>query len=400
MSFNLLSNAFKYIGDGGSITLSVSQKEVHPFLQTVDIVISDNGPGIAAEEQERIFELFYQGPDQKGAGSGSGIGLALSAKLMKMHHGNIRVMSKPGEGASFIMSFPISRHAYATDELFESGLPHPAGISRETSDAGITPEPALDKASSKRKTILIIEDDDDQRAYIKDCLAVEFDVKDEPDAEHGFETAARTRPDVIITDLMMPGMNGIALSRKLKADKRTSHIPVIIHSVKNGAATFEEALEAGADDIISKPFDYRLLGLKIYNLLRSRQDLLASTYRDQLLQPAEPIIPSDDEVLLKTILELVEDNMSDPDFGVEKLARLAAMSRMNLHRKLHAVTGKTASELIREIRMKKAGRIMASGNMRVTDVMYEVGIASNYHFNKYFKEMYGMSAKDFMKKDK
>ncbi len=211
------------------------------------------------------------------------------------------------------------------------------------------------------------------------------------------ETTIKLQPDLVIADIMMPELNGIDLCKKLKADIKTRHIPVIIHSVKNYCVTLPQVLEAGADDFIMKPFDYKMLSLKINNILESRKHLLINTYKEKLIQPSIIEIPSEQEELLKDIFRVVEKNMSDSDFNVEKLCQLMAMSRMNLHRKLHAITGKAASEFIREVRMKRAGQLLASGSKRISEVMYETGISSNYHFNKYFKEMYGVSPKEYIR---
>lgn len=391
--FNLLSNAFKYITDKGKIKVDLTLRHSgNP--EHAQIIVTDSGPGIPTEEHENIFNLFYQGKKQEGAGNG--IGLALCRKLTELHHGYLRVESEEGKGASFILSFPIEKKAYETQEIFKQvEIPSPnEAVKSPLMHVNESPEPIN---SDIRKTILLIEDDYDQRAYIEECLSNEFDIKVEDNALKGFETAVKAKPDIIILDIMMPGMTGIALSKKLKSDIRTLHIPVIIHSIKNSGAILQEALEAGADDIVPKPFDYHLLSIKINNIICSRKSLLKSTYKEQLTQPAVISIPSEEEELLKTILTLVEENMSDPGFGVEKLARLVAMSRMNLHRKLHTFTGKTASELIREIRIKRAGQLLNTGSMRISEVMYEIGISSNYHFNKYFKEMYGMTAKEYIK---
>ncbi|MES2732277.1 MAG: two-component regulator propeller domain-containing protein [Bacteroidota bacterium] len=382
--FNILSNAFQYTPEAGSIIITLAVDTTNALDPQALISIQDSGSGIEQEDQDKVFDLFYQG--KKHTPSGSGIGLALSKKLIEMHQGTIRLESTPGKGTRFTVSFPISRYRYPQESLYENEQLLP--FTAPSPDNVLANHPA-------RRSVLLVEDHEDLRAYMKECIGAQFRVMEAADGLIGLELAGKHQPDIIITDLMMPHLDGIAFCRKIKADVRTSHIPVLIHSVKNTGLTLQEAMQAGADDFIAKPFDYSMLAIKMHNILASRQQLLMGVYKDKLMSPSYVSVPSLEEELLKKILRITEQNMADPEFNVESLCHHLGMSRMHLHRKLHAIVGKTASEFIREVRMKRSGQLLGSGSKRISEVMYEVGIASNTHFNKYFREMYGVSPKEY-----
>ncbi|MES2733802.1 MAG: two-component regulator propeller domain-containing protein [Bacteroidota bacterium] len=386
--FNLLSNAFKYTPPGGQITVSLTVRQVQAQEQWAEISIRDTGSGIAPDEREKVFELFYQSKKQDKAGSG--IGLALSQQLMKMHQGNIRLeetsTSSLGNGAHFTLTFPISYGSYQQEHRYESE--HPAAFPSPPVLPSVTPD-------LHSYSVLLVEDHDDLRTYIKECLIDHFRVIEAPDGVIGLALASKHQPDIIITDLMMPQLDGIGFCQQIKAGSRTRHIPVLVHSVKNTGITLQQVLQAGADDFIAKPFDYAMLVLKINNILSCRKQLLNGIYKDQLISPAPIEVPSYDVELLKRILKETENQMADPEFSVEKLCHQLGMSRMHLHRKLHALVGKTTSEFIREVRLKRAAQLLASGSKRISEVMQEVGFISNTHFTRYFKEMYGVSPKDY-----
>ncbi|RYY62377.1 MAG: response regulator [Chitinophagaceae bacterium] len=390
--FNLLSNAFNHTETDGKIIVATVTRDLQAAGSITEISVTDSGTGIPDTEIAHVFDLFYQGKQQKN--TGSGIGLNLAKRLAELHKGSLVVQSKLGEGAAFIFSFPGEKSGYDPAELKDPvGQPLPGPATRRPSD----PQPAGTSGSPRKKRILIVEDEEDQFSYMQECLGDEFEIDRAPDGQTGLNKALKTKPELILTDIMMPGMSGIELSRKLKENASTRHIPVIIHSVKNTSQTIRQAFESGAEDIITKPYDYNNLKVKINNIILSRTNLIMNGMKDDLIQPADVNIPSDQEDLIKSVLKIVEENMTDPEFSVDKLAKLSAMSRMSLHRKLHAITGKTASEIIREIRMKRAAQLLQSGSKRITEVMYEVGISSNFHFNKYFRELYGMTPKDYIK---
>ncbi|SDG59087.1 Signal transduction histidine kinase [Dyadobacter soli] len=387
IAFNLVSNAFKYTPSGGTVTLSVSREECDGPAYAC-VAVRDNGPGIGADEQGKIFEMYYQSEGHHS--QGTGIGLSLSKSLVEMHGGWIDLDSSPGKGSEFRVTFPIDRAHFAAESIAaaeQSDVPAPA--------TGTAQRRKKNSIDFSRKSVLLIEDNDDQREYLRDCLAPHFHVLDSAGGQEGIEIARKYQPDIVITDLMMPVIDGMGVCRELKSHAKTSHIPVIVHSIRNSAQTIREALQAGADDFIAKPFDYSVLVLKIHNILRSSNQLMLNVKNEEISGPTSIVVPSLDQELLKKIVAIVEKNMAESDFTVEKLCDEIGMSRMNLHRRLHGLIGKSASEFIREIRIKRAAQLLASGSMRISEVMDEVGISSNSHFNKYFREVYNISPKEF-----
>ncbi len=378
--FNLLSNAFKYTPSGGKIAVSLEAD-----AKQATITVQDTGIGIQQEEQDRIFEMYYQSTAHFN--SGTGIGLSLSKKLVEMHYGEISLVSDGNSGSKFTVVFPIAREGFQAEDIRE--------IMEPAKEDDTSPEP--EHIHISKKTVLIIEDNEDQRAYLRECLTAHFHVLDAANGAEGVEIAQKMLPDIIITDLMMPAMDGMDVCRKVKSNAKTAHIPVIVHSINNTGQSVKNALLAGADDFIAKPYDYAMLTLKINNILRSKNQLLLNMHKQTLSSPAEVSIPSVDKELLEKIVSYVEQNMADNQLSVEKIADHIGMSRMNLHRRLHAILGKTASEFIREIRIKRAGQLLATGSKRISEVMFEIGISSNAHFNKYFKEMYGIAPKEYIK---
>ncbi|MBO9154735.1 two-component regulator propeller domain-containing protein [Chitinophaga sp. GCM10012297] len=377
--FNLLANAFKYTPENGEVEVTLTVTGAEGLSPEAHITFRDTGTGIDPEEIGQIFDMFYQG--KKQSSFGSGIGLALSKKLIELHHGNIEVSSIENAGATFKISFPVGLHSFPPGEIYK-----PEKVQQQTVPV---------KKEKNRRSFLIIEDNEEQLAYIREHVSEQFQVYEARDGQTGLEYAIKYQPDVILTDLMMPRMDGISLCRQLKSHAGTSHIPVIVHSVRNGNEALQQALEAGADDFIGKPCDYRLLLLKIHNILQSDQRLMANLYKQNIATPAEMEIPDADAELLKQVIGIIEKNISDPGFSVEALSQQVTMSRMHLHRRLHDIIGKTASELIRQIRMKRAAQLLAKGSMRISEVMAEVGISNYNLFNKYFKDMYGQAPKNY-----
>lgn len=381
--FNLISNAFKYTPSGGRIAVELKIEN-----EQATIKIQDTGIGIHDEEREKIFEMYYQSSTHYN--SGTGIGLSLSKKLIEMHGGDIKLETALNSGSKFTITFPIRKDCFKPENIQETNI-------AKNELAGDAQTQVRDGINFSKKSILIIEDNDDQRAYLKECLLPHFHVLDAANGIDGVEIAQKLLPDIIITDLMMPSLDGTDVCRRIKSSARTSHIPVIVHSINNTSQSVKNALLAGADDFIAKPYDYAMLTLKVNNILKSKNQLVLNIHKQDLSSPSEVNIPSLDKELLSKIVSYVEQNMADNNLSVEKICEHIGMSRMNLHRRLHAIVGKTASEFIREIRIKRAGQLLASGSKRISEVMFEIGISSNAHFNKYFKEMYGMSPKEYIK---
>lgn len=244
--------------------------------------------------------------------------------------------------------------------------------------------------------MLIVEDNADMSAYIESCLKEHFRIAVAPDGGAGLALAQKLKPDVVISDLMMPVMDGIEFTRRMKENPRTNFIPIIVHSVKEDQQSIREALTAGAQEYIIKPFEAENLIFRIRNLLSSREHFARKLRTETITEPTAVELPSDDEQLLRRLSAVVEANIQNPLFDIEYLAGELHMSRMQLYRRMQRIAGgRTVSEIIRDIRIKRAAQLLASGGMRVSEVMVEVGMNNQYRFTKYFQEAYGMTPKEY-----
>jgi signal transduction histidine kinase/ligand-binding sensor domain-containing protein/AraC-like DNA-binding protein len=402
---NLLSNAFKFTKKGGKVSLIIETASNSGVVQTVTVTIKDTGVGMLVNEQSKIYEPFFQG--KHGIGKGTGIGLSLSKSLVELHHGKISFESAPGEGTSFVFTFPVMRSEYVEHEInsFVDSHSNNAGITqRTTQDTSEEPESQMIKSvsvpddRSNKFKVLIIEDDQDLRNYITDCLSCEFKVFSANDGIEGTKVAQKVLPNIIVSDLIMPDMDGIELCKNIKSNTRTSHIPVIIHSIKANNKSYQDAMEAGAHDFIGKPMDYNILIMKIRNILFANENLIAATEKERIITPDKLDVPSLEAEFLNKVKMIIEKHISDPSFGGDRLSSEMAMSRMQLHRKLHDILGKTTSELIREIKMLRAKQLLSTGSKRISEVMDDVGISSYSLFSKHFEHVFEISPKEFLKK--
>ena len=317
---NLLSNALKFTQEGGAIEVSL---RVRPEASRTNLAISvsDTGPGISAEHLPRIFDRFYRA-DETHATEGTGIGLALTKELVELHHGEIAAQSTPGKGSVFTVTFPIEESAYRRDEIIEPPL---QGGKLELPLAVVSPLGAGDSPTSQspkgKPIVLIVEDNTDLRRYIREFLETDYAVHEAKDGKEGYDQAIERVPDIIISDLMMPKMDGMQLCRALKEDVRTSHIPVILLTARAGTESKIEGLETGADDYVTKPFDSKELMARVRNLIEQRRLLRSKFSAGVVLKPGEVAVTSLDEALLKKVMAAVEKNMGNEDFGVDDLAQ-------------------------------------------------------------------------------
>lgn len=405
---NIMSNAVKHTPPKGSIYINVNEEKQDGVIFAV-ISIRDTGRGIPAEELAKIFEMFYRA--RNASVEGTGIGLSYVKSLLNLHKGDIRVESIPDEGTCFTFRFPVNVEAYAGEQISETidlDFNHQSmgpfidedfddDISLiDEEDNSISLE-AEEEDKRQRKTILVVEDNVDLRLYIKDCLAQHHNVLEASNGEEGIKMAKREQPDLIITDLMMPIMDGIEFSRALKADAQTRHIPIFVHSVKSDEIALKEAMDAGAEDFIAKPYNYATLIKKIKNFFRTREQLVARVQAEAMFKPTKPDIPSSDEELIQRIQKIIEENLSNQSFGVELLADRIGMSRMQLNRRIVSYTGLQPSALIRDVRLQRAAQLLKSGEKRISEVMWETGFNNHSRFNMYFKMKYGVGVKDYQK---
>lgn len=397
---NLLSNAFKFTGQGGTIAINLSlifDDDNEDFSledkekQFIEIVVKDTGKGIPSRNINQIFQRFTQLDDQKD-NSGTGIGLALVKELIKLHHGKIFVNSKPGKGSKFTIHIPYLPHLNKTSTETEQVMVN----KNEPSDNDVHSLELKDKLQSN--IMLIVEDNSDVRRFISAHFQGKFTIIEAKNGDQGWKTALEFIPDIIISDVIMPSVDGYELCRRIKNDERTSHIPVLLLTALHSKEHEIKGLTTGADDFITKPFDLSVLEVKVQNLLSIRNSLREKYSSTVVLEPTNVVLTSPDERFLNKAMEVVEANISDCELDIESFAIKVGVSRMQLYRKLHALTNMTVKEFIRHIRLQRATQLLVQDKMNVSEVAYEVGFKDLSHFRKCFKREYGMSATEYVEK--
>lgn len=398
--FNLLSNALKYTPAGGEIFVSLKDEGANLRLD-----VRDTGKGISQDEADKIFERFFQA---KGAASGTGIGLALVKSFVELHHGEARVESEPGKGSDFIVVIPREQEGdsqviHNDVDIVDNSVNASASTGKNVVDESVLQYiddgdrshgkvQQLVSENTNRPTVLVIDDNTDIRQYERTLLQDEYIVLEAADGKEGLAVALKEVPDLVICDVMMPVMDGLELTERLKTNTATSHIPVIMLTAKNLEEHRAEGYEHGADSYITKPFHSKVLLARIENLLRQRQ-LLKNLY--QGAQEAEKEISEShledrDKQFLKQLQAIIQKNLSDSEFGVEDMGQQIGLSRVQLYRKVKAMTGSSVVDLLRKARLAKARRLLETRSMSVSEVAYEVGFSAPSYFTKCFKEEYGM----------
>jgi signal transduction histidine kinase/DNA-binding response OmpR family regulator len=380
---NLLSNAFKYTPEKGTVSVIVEMDD-----NRLRLSVEDNGPGIAKKELDKIFDRFYQveGTEDKG----TGIGLALVKELVDLYRGQISVSSEPGKGSRFRVSLPIDKNAFKENELvYGEWKSEENFISRNVDEK----EEMISNQSTSGllPLLLVVEDNNDLRRFICETVQQNYQVTEAKNGQEGFEKAMAEIPDVIISDVMMPVMDGFAMTGRIKKDERTSHIPVILLTAKAGQQHKIEGLETGADDYLTKPFDAKELLVRIQNLIDQRKLLRKKFAGNIQLKPSEISVKSIDEIFLTNVMQAIEKNMEEEEFGVEELAKKVTMSRSQLHRKLIALIDKPPSDLIRQTRLLRAKELLQKKASTPSEVAFKVGFSSHTYFSKCFKEEFGIS---------
>ena len=379
--YNLLGNAFKFSRDGVQITFVAEYTEYG-----LQIKVSDAGKGIPEENLPFIFNRFYQADSSNTRDSGgSGIGLSLSKNLVELMDGTITVMSEVEKGTQFIVQLPIQEIKTRQNKIIE-----PTPFTKKIE----VPKPFAFSPKDQRNvpTILLVEDNSDMRHFIKEQLIGFYKVEEAFDGSTGLRKAVSNPPDLIITDLMMPKMDGIELCKELKTDINTSHIPVIMLTAKAGMDNKIEGLETGADDYLTKPFDVKELLVRTKNLIQQRQNLRELfSNKEVRIDPKKVTVNSIDEKFLEQVLALLEANYSKSDFGVPQMQDSLAMSKTQLHRKLKALTNEAPGELLRNFRLRRAAQLLSQKADSVTQIAYRVGFNNLSYFAKCFKELYGVA---------
>ena len=381
--FNLLSNAFKYTQDNGTVNVKLIYTPRSGAEDgTLAIEVQDNGIGIPADKHEKIFERFFQTDvPESMVNQGTGIGLAITKEFVRLHNGVITVKSEPEKGTCFTVLLPAQK----IHEPSVHSITNPLLIEEE--EQIIFEET---QRNGKRKTIIIVEDNEDLRFYLKENLRGQYHVEEATNGKEGWEKIKLTNPDLVVSDIMMPLMDGIELAKKIKTDTLTAHIPVILLTAMGSEEKQIEGFQVGVNDYITKPFTFEILASRIKNLL-AQQKLLQKKFQRQIeVNPSEVTITPVDEKFLKQTLEVVEKNMDNPDFSVEDFSREMYMSRVSLYKKILSLTGKAPLEFIRSIRLKRAAQLLEKSGMSIAEIAYEVGFNNPKNFTKYFKEEFKM----------
>ena len=398
--FNLLSNALKYTPAGGDIFVSLKDEG-----EKLRLDVRDTGKGIEKEEADKIFERFFQA---KGAASGTGIGLALVKSFVELHHGQVWVESELGKGSDFIVEIPREQvDKSLVIHMDDEGVDNSVSASY-SKDKSVVDESVLQyiddgerkcgkvqqlvSENTNKPTVLVIDDNNDIRQYEHTLLQDDYIVIEAVDGKEGLEIAKKEVPDLVICDVMMPVMDGLEFTEQLKTNTATSHIPVIMLTAKNLEEHRAEGYEHGADSYITKPFHSKVLLARIENLLKQRKLLkhLFQGSKEAEQEIAESHLEDRDKQFLKQLHSIIQKNLSDSEFGVEDIGKQIGLSRVQLYRKVKAMTGSSVVDLLRKARLAKAKRLLESRSMSVSEVAYDVGFSAPSYFTKCFKDEYGM----------
>lgn len=401
---NLLSNAFKFTLEGGEIEFIARyiHKEHVSAPLFLELIVKDTGTGISAKKLHKIFDRFYQIEESgRSENIGTGIGLSLARDLTRMMHGDITVQSEQGIGSTFLVHFPLGKnHLNEAEFIILDKFPEMIGlepvIHYDLNDSMKTGKNIKDERG--KPVILIVDDNRDLRVQLNDHLETDYSIREAVDGIAGFKKAVEIIPDLIITDLMMPKMDGIELCEKLKMDENTSHIPIIMLTAKDTVEDKITGLQTGADDYIPKPFNMAELRARVANLMKQREKLRALFSREITLEPKDISITSLDEKFLNKAISLVEEHMNDENYSLTLFRQEMNLSRSTLSRKLYGLTGQAPTEFIRTIRLKRAASLLKQNFGNVTEVSLEVGFNNLSYFNRSFKKLFGMSPSEFSKK--
>ncbi|MFC2141137.1 ATP-binding protein [Acidobacteriota bacterium] len=402
---NLLINAIKFTPAGGKITVTCTRnptKKVNFPSGSVKISVSDTGLGIPGEKLAGIFDRFYQSESTyEHYHKGFGIGLAIAKELVELHHGTINVHSTKGQGTEFVIELPLGDQHLKPDEIIDlteesvsppgpGEIPTPDMVKAEKEEA--EPEEEIEREitaeEAAKDIILVVEDSVDMRNYIRGSLEPQYQVVEAIDGRDGIEKASQIIPDLIISDIMMPETDGYELCRVLKNNRDTSHIPIILLTAKASEENILQGLELGADDYVTKPFSTHLLYARIKNLVDLRRHLQQTIYREMTMKPDKTSVSNIDKEFVKDLQEVINKNISDPEFNVEELCKRLYMGRTTLYRKILALTGEPPTEFIRSYRLKRGAELLKKGRGSVLEVAFEVGFSSANYFTKCFKKKF------------
>lgn len=393
--FNLLSNAFKFTPPGGSITVELEKNEgiTTSDEPTIRLTIIDTGIGIDHGDQLKIFDRFFQSNSSSAIlNQGSGIGLSITKEFVKMHGGYITVKSEKGRGSSFIVDLPFVPMEKTEELLIDFSSPTLISLEDRNEDTNTT----LPLDSNEVPSVLLVEDNEDFRSYLSENLKSFYRVYEASNGREGWQKALSHHPQVIVSDVSMPYMDGIELCLKLKADKRTSHIPILLLTALTAEEEQLRGLETGANDYMTKPFNFEILSAKIKNLLQLNRTFKATYSKQIKLQTSEVSTESAADKLLKEVGRYIEDNLNNPNLSVEDLSKQIGMSRSSLYHKILELTGLSPVEYIRSVKLEKAAILLEKSDLNISQIAYKVGFATPNYFGRSFKAKFNMSASEFM----
>ena len=393
--YNLLSNAFKYTPNEGKISIEVYNKKdpsnsINEFLE---ISVKNTGHGIDKKNLASIFDRFYQGNDQsEDSQAGSGVGLSLVKNLIELHKGYVSAHSKKEEYTEFIIGIPIN-DIYPEEDKLPSKLNEDLKKKNSFSPSiNIVKDKEL---LSHQHNLLVVEDNDDLRNFLRDTLASDYNVTTAENGEIGLELVKKNKPHIVISDVIMPKMTGLELCKAIKSDSKISHIPVILLTARTAISSQLDGYHTGANDFISKPFNIKVLKSKINNLLSSMDSIKNYSRKEVLLKDTELNNNSADEKFLENLSNYIRDNITDVDLNVNKTSKALGYSRVQLYRKVKAITNKTAVHFIRDFRLSVAAKLLEQDNYNINEICYKVGFQDVSYFRKSFKKKYEMSATQY-----
>jgi signal transduction histidine kinase/DNA-binding response OmpR family regulator len=382
--FNLLGNAIKYTSEGGKVILEGDRTD-----NMFRFSVNNSGTYLTESQRSKIFERFYQSDSQN---PGTGIGLALTQELVELHKGTISVTSTEASGTTFMVSIPVDRNTYSEYEVLSEALQkmdnQEVTLSEEIIEQHInTPDDA--------PILLVADDNAEIRNYVASIFESTYQIRTAPDGKSGYDLATEEIPDIVISDVMMPQLDGFQLTKQLKENEITSHIPVILLTAKPEDKDKLEGIHSGADSYVTKPFNAQLLKATVANLIENRRKLQSRFAQEVLLRPKDIAISSADELFLERLEKVMDDFLTNPDFSAEQFSSEMRVSRMQLHRKLKAITGQTTSEFIRSQRLKLALNLLRENKANISEIGYTVGFNDPSYFTKCFKQEFGTSPSDY-----
>jgi len=387
---NLLSNAFKFAPNNGSIIIRAKKTD-----QQLQVEISNSGCQLTHKELDRIFDRFYRADGLEK--QGTGIGLSLVKELCSLYRMPISVNCSDDQVIQFELNLPTSKDHFKETEL--AFIPQKSeAININNTDSNSSIDTPIDNKNAELPVLLIVEDNSDMRQYIRSNFDTKYRILEAEDGEIGIQLALDQIPDLIISDVMMPNIGGIELCSRLKSDIKTSHIPIILLTAKVGDENVVGGLKSGADDYITKPFNAKTLEIKVENLIALRKGLQDKYQKELIISPLNLVFESEDEKFANTLQEVLDKHLPDPEFSVDQFCKETLMSRTQLHRKLKALTGLSATAFIRTQRVKMAANILLKPDVTISDACFATGFNDTSYFSKCFKEIQGQTPSEYIKK--